>query len=93
MRLEWVTKRAVEVERVPIAAPFATAIEDPLALEVKHDLLDGALRDADAGGDVAQPRRVLRCEAQEDVRVVAQKRPPIWGTERGREVGRAAGAR
>ena len=91
MRLERVTKRAVEVKRVPIAAPFAAAIEDSLALQVKHDLLDGALRDADADGDIAQSRRALRCQAEEDVRVIAQKRPPPGGTERGREGGRATG--
>lgn len=76
MRLERVTQGTVEVERVAIAAPIAAAIEDPLTLEVKHDFLDGALRDADADGDIAQPRRVLRCQAQEDVCVVAQERPP-----------------
>ena len=89
--LDRMAEGAIEVERVRVSATVATAIEDAFALEVAHDHLDGALGDADVGGHVAEAWRLLRREAEQDVGVVAQERPP--GGCAGRRPGGGAGNR
>lgn len=77
VRLDGVPQRELRVHPVAIAPTQALPLDVTTGLEVGHDALHGALRDADVAGDVLQQDlRVLR-DQQQHVRVVAQECPSV----------------
>ena len=67
----------IQVQLVAIAAALPLARDQPLGLEVGQDLLDRALGDADALGDLAQPQLGLGRQGDQDVGVVGQEGPGV----------------
>lgn len=77
--LDRVPKRKIASHLVAIPTTMASPLEVPSFLQLGDDPLNGALGDADEVSDVAHPRLRLPRNAQEDVRVVGEKRPGrLW---------------
>ena len=74
-----VPKRKIGSDLVAIPTTLANSLEVPSFLQLGDDPLNGALGDPDQLSDVAHPHLRLPRNAQEDVRVVGEKRPGrLW---------------
>ncbi|HEX4033406.1 MAG TPA: hypothetical protein VHX66_03095 [Solirubrobacteraceae bacterium] len=73
------------VDRVSVAAPVSGARDVSVGDKVAEDLLDGALTDAHAVSDLADPDGRVLCDAEQQVAVVAEEDPT--GADRGRHGG------
>ena len=79
MSLDRVPKRKIGSHLVAIPTTMTNPLEVSSFLQLGDDPLDGALGDAYEVSDVAHPRLRLPRNAQEDVRVVSEKRPGrLW---------------
>jgi len=76
VRLDRVAHRAITGDFVFVLAASPVAGQVALFLEVGDDALHGALGDADACGDLAQPEAGVLRQAEQDVTVVGEERPP-----------------
>jgi hypothetical protein len=70
-----VAERSIRVQLVMIAAALALAREVASFFEIGDDTLHGSLGDPDSGCDFTQPNLRLLCDANQNVGVIAQKRP------------------
>ncbi len=75
MTLHRVPQRATEVHRVPVSPALTDLRDVPSIAELRHDALNGPLRDADRGGDIARARRPVLGDADEDVGMVREEGP------------------
>lgn len=79
MSLDRVPKRKIGSHLVAIPTTMANPLDVPSFLQLGDDPLNGALGDAYEVSDVAHPHLRLPRNAQEDVRVVGEKRPGrLW---------------
>lgn len=76
MLFDRVAKWAVRIDGVMVPSAVAGARDDAPAFQIGNDLLYCPFGDADALGYVAQPHRRVFGKAEQDVGVIAQKRPP-----------------
>ena len=68
--LQLMPQRLVGVDRVVIPAALARVTQDLALLELRDDALHGALRDSNAGRDIAKPHIAIHRQADENVRVI-----------------------
>jgi hypothetical protein len=73
--LERVAQRLPGIDAVVIPASRALARQHLCLLEIMHNALYSAFRDADFVGDIAQPHMRVAGQADEHVAVVAQQGP------------------
>ena len=79
MSLDRVPKRKIGSDLVAVSTTMANPLYVPSFFQVGNDALDRALRDAYELSNIAHPRLRLPRNAQEDVRVVGEKRPGrLW---------------
>ena len=79
MTLDRVPKWQIGSHLVTIPTTMANPLDVPSFLQLCDDPLNGALGDAHQVSDVAHPHLRLPRNAQEDVRVVGEKRPGrLW---------------
>ena len=72
-----VAKRKLAVDLVTVPASVAGFGQVAGVLQVSHDLRGGSLCDADALGDVSEPRARIGGNALEHVRVVGHEPPEM----------------
>jgi len=70
-----VAERSIRVQLVLIAAALALVREVASFFEIGDDVLHGPLGDPDSDCDFAQPNARLLRDANQNVGVIAQKRP------------------
>ncbi len=75
VRLDRMRQRAVQVHLVAIPPPLARAREVTSFFEIGDDALHGPLGDPDSGCDFMQSNLRLLRDANQNVGVIAQKRP------------------
>src|SRR5205823_6359158 len=78
--LDLVTQRHTCVDFVPISPAVSSSVDGADLLQVPHDSLDGALGDAHALRDVAQPHDGVSGQAHQYVRVIRQESPGAVGS-------------
>ncbi len=79
MRGYRVAERSIRVQLVMIAAALALAREVASFVEIGDDALHGPLGDPDSGCDFTQSNLRLLRDANQNVGVIAQKRPVKFG--------------
>ena len=75
--LGWMTHCAIGVDDVAVTSAFPLTAHIARLDEVGHDALCGALCDADALCDVAQPHVVLSGDAEQHLCVVGDEAPGL----------------
>ena len=73
--LQRMAKPSIQVEPVSVAAAVPLPLQNPGLLKVGHDTLDRPLRDTDPRRHFPEHLIRIHCQADQDMRVIAQKRP------------------
>ena len=75
MTLDRMPKREIGADLVAIPATMTTPLDVLCFFQVGDNPLDGALRDANEVSDISHAHLRLPRDAQQDVRMVGEKRP------------------